>query len=213
VQDVEAPIKETLAAALIQLSFYRADRQLVDITCGSGTIPIEAAMIERNIAPGLGRDFASAHWSFISPELWKEERKAAYAAADYDRELRIKGFDIERKAIEAAKANADEAGVLDDMEFLRMDMQKFEPDEPYGVVIANLPYGKRVGDDEGIEQIYRRIWVLMRKHPTWSFFLITSDKEVEKKLDMKADRRRKLYNGNIETTYYQFHGTRPPKMV
>ncbi len=211
VKDVEAPMKETLAAALVQLSFYRAERQLVDICCGSGTILIEAALMERNIAPGLGRDFASAHWDLIPESVWKEERKAAYEAADYDRELSMKGFDIERKAIEAAKANADEAGVLDDMELLRMDMKKFEPDSRYGVVISNLPYGKRVGTDPEIEAIYKRLAYLMRAHPTWSFFLITSDKELEKALNISADRRRKLYNGNIETTYYQFYGTRPPK--
>lgn len=211
VKDVEAPMKETLAAALVQLSFYRAERQLVDVCCGSGTILIEAALMERNIAPGLGRDFASAHWDIIPESVWKEERKAAYEAADYDRELSIKGFDIERKAIEAAKANAEEAGVSDDMELLRMDMKKFEPDSRYGVVISNLPYGKRVGTDPEIEAIYKRLAYLMRVHPTWSFFLITSDKELEKALNISADRRRKLYNGNIETTYYQFHGTRPPK--
>lgn len=211
VKDVEAPMKETLAAALVQLSFYRAERQLVDVCCGSGTILIEAAMMERNIAPGLGRDFASAHWDIIPESVWKEERKAAYEAADYDRELNIKGFDIERKAIEAAKANAEEAGVSDDMELLRMDMKKFEPDSRYGVVISNLPYGKRVGTDPEIEAIYKRLAYLMRAHPTWSFFLITSDKDLEKALNISADRRRKLYNGNIETTYYQFHGTRPPK--
>ncbi|MBQ0018304.1 MAG: class I SAM-dependent RNA methyltransferase [Clostridiales bacterium] len=211
VKDVEAPMKETLAAALVQLSFYRADRPLVDLTCGSGTILIEAAMIERNIAPGLNRGFASEGWDIIPEEMWKEERKAAYAAADFSRELNIKGFDINRKAIEAATANADEAGLLDDMELLRMDMKKFEPDCRYGVVISNLPYGKRVGTDPEIEAIYKRIGYLMRAHPTWSFFLITSDKELEKQLNISADRRRKLYNGNIETTYYQFHGTRPPK--
>ena len=213
VKDVEAPMKETMAAALAQLSFYRADRPLVDICCGSGTILIEAAMIERNIAPGLGRDFACAHWDIVPEEIWKEERKAAYAAADYDRELNIKGFDINRKAIEAAKANAEEAGVAEDMTLLRMDMQKFEPDEKYGVVISNLPYGKRIGTDPEIEVIYKRLAFLMRMHPTWSFFLITSDKELEKALNMPASRRRKLYNGNIETTYYQFYGTRPPKSV
>ena len=213
VKDVEAPMKETMAAALAQLSFYRADRPLVDICCGSGTILIEAAMIERNIAPGLGRDFASAHWDIIAENIWKDERRAAYEAADYERELNIKGFDINRKAIEAAKANADEAGVLDDITLLRMDMKKFEPDCKYGVVISNLPYGKRIGSDPEIQEIYKRLAYLMRMHPTWSFFLITSDKELEKSLNLKASRRRKLYNGNIETTYYQFYGTRPPKMV
>ena len=211
VADVAAPIKETLAAALVQLSFYRGDKQLVDTCCGSGTIPIEAAMIERNIAPGLGRSFASEGWDVIPEATWKEERKAAYEVADYERELSIKGFDIERKAIEAAKANADEAGLLDDMEFLRMDMQKFEPKGEYGVVISNLPYAKRVGTDEGNLAIYAHFRKLMEEHPTWSFFLITADKDLENQIGKKADRRRKLYNGNIETQFYQFHGIKPKK--
>lgn len=211
VQDVAAPMKETLAAALVQLSYYRADKQLVDTCCGSGTIPIEAAMIERNIAPGLGRAFASEGWDIIPEEIWKEERRAAYGAADYDKELSIKGFDINKKAVEAAKANADEAGVSEDMDFFRMSMEKFEPDSEYGVVISNLPYGIRVGTDPEIQLIYDKFKALMAEHPTWSFFLITADKELEKALDRKADRRRKLYNGNIETQFYQFHGTKPKR--
>lgn len=211
VKDVAAPMKETLAAALVQLSFWKTGRELVDTCCGSGTIAIEAAMIERNIAPGLGRKFAAEEWDLIPSDIWKEERKLAYEAADYDKELHIKGFDIDRKAIEAAKENADEAGVLDDMEFLRMNMLKFEPQNEYGVVISNLPYGKRVGTDEGILDIYKKFKQLMNENPTWSFYLITSDKNIEKELDRKADRRRKLYNGNIETQFYQFYGARPPK--
>ncbi len=210
-KDVAAPMKETLAAALVKLSFWRDGKELVDTCCGSGTIPIEAALIARNIAPGLGRGFAAEGWHIIEPSIWKEERKLAYAAADYDKEFQIKGFDIERKAIEAAKANADEAGVLEDMELLRMNMQKFEPKSEYGVVISNLPYGKRVGTDEEILDIYEKIRTLMEEHPTWSFFLITSDKNIENAIGRKADRRRKLYNGNIETQFYQFHGAKPPK--
>ena len=213
VKDVPAPIKETLASALVQLSFYRADKQLVDTCCGSGTIPIEAVMIERNIAPGLGRAFASEKWDVIPSEIWAEERKSAYSAVDYDKELRIKGFDIDRKAIEAAKANADEMGLLEDIEFLRMNMCKFEPEGEYGVVISNLPYAKRVGSVEGNAEIYEHFSELMKNHPTWSFFLITADKELEKRLGRKADRRRKLYNGNIETQFYQFYGIKPPKKV
>ena len=209
VMDVAAPMKETLAAALVQLSFYRADKELVDTCCGSGTIPIEAAMIERNIAPGLGRNFASADWDFIPSEIWKEERRAAYNAADYDKELNIRGFDINRKAIEASKENADEAGVAEDISFFRMRMERFEPETEYGVVISNLPYGIRVGTDPEIQAIYEKFRQLMKDHPTWSFFLITSDRELEKALDRKADRRRKLYNGTIETQFYQYHGTRP----
>lgn len=229
VSDVAAPIKETLAAALVQLSFYRKDRVLVDPCCGSGTIPIEAAMIARNIAPGLSRAFASEKWDMISPDLWKEEKKLAYAAADFDAELNITAMDIDRRAVKAARDNAEEAGVSDDIDFICMDMNKWEPGEGIpkgvtkderGVVISNLPYGKRIGDDKSIKAIYRHIAALMNSCPDWSFFLITSDKEMEKDIEKefdkltgtrsgrKADRRRKLYNGTIETQFYQYHGAK-----
>ena len=220
--DVAAPIKETLAAALVQLSFYRKERVLVDTCCGSGTIPIEAAMIARNIAPGLNRDFASTGWDMIPAEIWKEEKKLAYEAADFESELSITGIDIDRKAVNAAKDNADEAGVTDDIDFVCMDMIKWEPgagipkgisaEEP-GIVISNLPYGVRIGDAEANRKIYRRFALLMKEYPAWSFFLITADKELEKEIEKitgrKADRRRKLYNGRIETQYYQYHGQKP----
>lgn len=213
VADVAAPMKETLAAALVQLSYYRADKPLADVTCGSGTILIEAAMIARNIAPGLGRDFACSSWDIIPAEMWKEERKVAYQAADYETELNIKGYDVDRKAIEAAKANADEAGVADDIEFYRMDMAKFNPEGEYGCIICNPPYGERIGEREGIEKIYDKLVTVLKDNPTWSLFMITPDKDVEDKhFGRKADRRRKLYNGRIETQFYQFYGMKPTKV-
>ena len=219
VADVAAPMKETLAAALIQLSYFRKDRPMADVCCGSGTIPIEAAMIARNIAPGLGRNFASENWDIISKSIWKEERKAAYEAADYETELHIKAYDIDRKAIEAAKSNADEAGVSDDIDFYRMDMAKFEPEGEYGVIICNPPYGERIGDREALNAIYSKLGAVLRENPTWSLFMISGDKELadkrstceEKYFGRKADRRRKLYNGMIETQFYQFHGEKPGK--
>lgn len=224
VQDVAAPMKETLAAALVQLSFYRKDRILVDPCCGSGTIPIEAAMIARNIAPGLSRSFASENWDMISPEIWKDEKHQAFEAADFDSELCITAMDIDRRAVNAARANAEEAGVIDDIDFVCMDMTRWQPgagipknatQDDHGVVISNLPYGKRIGDDKSIQKIYSHLGELMRGFPNWSFFLITSDKELEKTLvksvGRRADRRRKLYNGTIETQFYQYHGAKPQK--
>ena len=222
VRDVAAPMKETLAAALVQLSFYRKDRVLVDPCCGSGTIPIEAALIARNIAPGLGRSFVSEEWDIMGAGLWKEERKLAYEAADFraDDALKITAMDIDPRAVAAAKANADEAGAIDDIDIVRMDMTAWEPGagipkgagkDDHVVVISNLPYGKRIGDDEGIRAIYAHIREMMESCPNWSFFLITSDKTLEKEIGRKADRRRKLYNGTIETQFYQYHGARPPK--
>ena len=224
VRDVAAPMKETLAAALVQLSFYRKDRVLVDTCCGSGTIPIEAAMIARNIAPGLSRDFASMKWDLIPQNIWKEEKKLAYEAADFDTELSITGMDIDKRAVSAAGANADEAGVVDDIDFVCMDMTAWEPGAgiprgvsagEHGVVISNLPYGQRIGTTEDNLKIYRHYARLMKEFPEWSFFLITSDKELEKEIEKltgrKADRRRKLYNGQIETQFYQYHGKRPER--
>ena len=218
VRDVAAPIKETLAAALVQLSFYRKDRVLVDPCCGSGTIPIEAAMIARNMAPGLGRSFAAEGWDIIGAGVWKDERRAAYAAMDADDALHITGMDIDPRAVRAAKENAEEAGAVDDIDIVKMDMTAWEPGagipkgtgkDDHVVVISNLPYGKRVGDDAGIKAIYAHIRDMMESCPNWSFFLLTSDKELEKAIGRKADRRRKLYNGTIETQFYQFHGERP----
>ena len=208
--DVAAPIKETLAAAMVQLSFWKAGRLLVDPCCGSGTIPIEAAMIGRNIAPGLNRKFASQEWDIIPPEIWKEERKAAFEAIDYDADIRIQASDISGKAVEAAAENAAEAGVDDCIEFKKMDVAKLTAEEEGGIVITNPPYGERIGEKKQIEAIYSAYSEFYRKNPTWSLFMVTTDKEVENKIFGKAaDRRRKLYNGRLEVCYYQFHGQKP----
>ena len=224
VKDVAAPIKETLAAALVQLSFYRKDRVLVDTCCGSGTIPIEAAMIARNIAPGLSRNFSSMAWDLIPQEVWKEEKRLAYEAADFDADISITGMDLDRRAVSAASANAEEAGVSDDIDLVCMDMTSWEPGAgiprgvsagEHGIVISNLPYGQRIGTSEDNLRIYRHFARLMKECPEWSFFLITSDKEIEKEIERqtgrRADRRRKLYNGQIETQFYQYHGIRPAR--
>lgn len=207
--DVAAPIKETLAAAMVQLSFWRENRLMMDPCCGSGTVPIEAAMIGRNIAPGLNRSFASEGWELIPAEVWKEERKAAYDAINYDTQLRIFAFDIDPKAIEAAKENAIEAGVDDCIVFKCMDMRKIQAHEPRGIIITNPPYGERIGEAKQIAAIYRKYNEFFRENPTWSLFMITTDKEVEQKImGRSADRRRKLYNGRLEVCYYQFHGAK-----
>ena len=207
--DVAAPIKETLAAAMVQLSFWKEGRLLMDPCCGSGTVPIEAAMIGRNIAPGLNRSFVSEGWEMIPAEIWKEERRAAYDAINYDANLRIFAFDIDPKAIAAAEENAIEAGVDDCIVFKCMDMRKIEAREPGGIIITNPPYGERIGEAKQIAAIYRKYKEFFKSNPTWSLFMITTDKEVEKKImERPADRRRKLYNGRMEVCYYQFHGVK-----
>ncbi|MGI6177891.1 MAG: THUMP domain-containing class I SAM-dependent RNA methyltransferase [Eubacterium sp.] len=210
VANVEAPVKETLAAAMVELSYWNAGRVLVDPCCGSGTIPIEAAMIARNIAPGLSRRFAAEDWDFIPREIWKEERKAAFGAIDRSGELKIFASDIDRRAVSAARENALEAGVDEDISFSVMDVSKFKAPCEYGIIITNPPYGERIGSRAEIEHIYDAYKAFFTANPTWSLFMITTDKDVEQRIfGRPADRRRKLYNGRLQTCYYQFHGTRP----
>lgn len=212
ISNVDAPIKETLAAALVQLSFWKPGRVLVDPCCGSGTIPIEAALMAKNIAPGLNRTFASEDWHVIPQSVWKEERRNAFNLIESSENLtagsKIYAGDIDTKAINAAKENAAEAGVDDIIFFIRADIRRSVPEieEEDAIIVTNLPYGERIGSDEEIDVIYRALKKGLADNPRWSLFAITSDKTMEKAIGRKADRRRKLYNGNIETTYYQFHG-------
>lgn len=210
---VIAPIKETLAAAMINLSFWRKGRVLVDTCCGSGTIPIEAAMIARNIAPGLNRNFVSEEWEAIPQKLWKEERKKAYEAIDWDSELEIYAYDIDRRAIESAKENAAEAGVEEDIVFTLGDGGKLSADgKEGGVIVTNPPYGERIGDRESIDELYKGFNKFLKDNKTWSMFAITPDKTIEDKVfNRPADRRRKLFNGRMEVCYYQYHGQKPEK--
>ena len=209
---VAAPMKETMAAALVLLSFWKEGRLLVDPCCGSGTIPIEAAMIGMNIAPGISRKFASEEWDVIDEKIWKEERKKAYEAIDYDKDLRIKASDINPEAVEAAEENACEAGVDECIEFSLMDIENLEATEPNGIIITNPPYGERIGDEEAIDKIYRKLNNFYKENKDWSLFIITTDDDLEEKvMGRKADRRRKLFNGRLKTCYYQFHGEKPAK--
>lgn len=210
VAPVVAPMKENMAAALVLLSYWREGRLLVDPCCGSGTIPIEAAMIEMNIAPGLNRHFACEEWEFIDKKLWKEEKKKAYEAIDYDKDIRIKASDINKEALEAAVENACEAGVDDCIEFTVADIKDLEATEPNGIIITNPPYGERIGEEKDIEKIYKKLTDFYNQNPDWSLFVITTDEEFEEKvMGRKANRRRKLFNGRLKTCYYQFHGEKP----
>lgn len=205
--DVAAPMKETLAAALVQLSFWREGRLLMDPCCGSGTIPIEAAMIGRNIAPGLNRKFVSEDWELIPAGIWKEERKKAFASINYDADLRIEASDMDRKAVRAAEENAVEAGVDDCIVFRQMNMEDIKAGAKNGIIITNPPYGQRIGEEKQIERIYGKYRSFFKENPDWSLFMVTTDKTAEEKvMGRPADRRRKLYNGRLEVCYYQFHG-------
>lgn len=208
---VIAPLKETMAAALIELSYWKKDRIFLDPCCGSGTLPIEAAMIGRNIAPGLSRKFAAEDWDFIPKELWQEERKKAYSAIDYDCELQIYGSDINAHAVEIAKVNAENAGVDDCIIFRQIPFNKLKLMGDYGVCVSNPPYAERMGNLDDVERLYRDMGKLFKANKTWSTYFITSHEGFEKLYGRKADKKRKLFNGNVKTDYYQYFGERPPK--
>jgi putative N6-adenine-specific DNA methylase len=207
----EAPLKETLAAALIKLSTWNANRPLVDPFCGSGTIPIEAAMIGQNIAPGFNRDFASSNWEIIGEDTWDRALEEADSLANYDQPLDILGTDIDFNVIDVAKKNAVEAGFADLISFKQMQVTDLNSDKQYGVIIGNPPYGERIGEREEVEKMYHDIGETFEKLDTWSKFIITSHKDFERLYGQKATKRRKLFNGFIETQYYQYWGPRPPR--
>ena len=206
----KAPLKETMAAAMVNLSFWNPDRILVDPCCGSGTIPIEAAMIAKNIAPGLSREFTSETWDAIPKELWKQERANAFKEIRNDLELKIFASDIDPGAIKIARENADEAGVGDLIRFSVADVGALRTKALSGVMISNPPYGERIGDRKAIDHIYECWQKFFSDNPSWSLFALTPDKTIEDKVfGRPADRRRKLYNGRMEVCYYQFHGKKP----
>jgi putative N6-adenine-specific DNA methylase len=212
-ETVEAPIKETLAAAMVLLSFWRKDRALLDPFCGSGTILIEAAMIERGIAPGLDRHFASEDWGIMPAEKWKAARKAAYGKIGYGFDLDIRGSDISGEAVEAARKNADNAGVGEDIVFEAGDFTKIEKSSiaPYSIIITNPPYGERIGNEALATKLNTAFHNVMT-NKTLSLYVITTDDDFETDaVKRPADRRRKLYNGRLKTTYYQYYGKRPPR--
>ena len=208
----EAPLTETLAAALVKLSFWEKDRLLIDPMCGAGTILIEAAMLMRNIAPGLHREFASESWPVIPREAWIAAHQAAEAAIDRTGKLQIQGYDIDEHAIAAAKANAERAGVADDIIFQQKDIKDLWIDRQYGILISNPPYGMRMYDFTDINKIYVSLNKTFKKKKGWSIYILTADKKFPNYFKRAwPDRKRKLYNGNIEVMYYQYYGERPPR--
>ncbi len=205
-----APLKETMAAALIQLSYWNKDRILLDPMCGSGTIPIEAALIGRNIAPGINRSFASEGWKKVKPEYFKNAKIEARKKIDLDSNIKIYGYDISKKAIEIAKQNAIEAGVDDCIEFEVKDINSFiKTPFDYGILITNPPYGERIGNEADIEEIHKVIGRIFGKDPSWSNYIITSEEDFEKHYGKKCDKKRKLFNGDIKVNFYQYYGKRP----
>lgn len=208
----EAPIKETLAASLIRLANWTGDTPLIDPFCGSGTIAIEASLIAQNIAPGFNRDFVSESWDIMPDRLYDEMRDEADQQANYDRKLEIYASDIDPEMIEIARRNAEEVGLADIIQFSVKDVNTLtiETDEPIAL-IGNPPYGERIGDRDEVEQMYRYLGELMNHNPHLSTYVLTSSTEFEHLVNKKATKRRKLFNGYIECTYYQYWGKRKPQ--
>jgi putative N6-adenine-specific DNA methylase len=202
----EAPLKETLASALVLLSFWNKDKLLIDPMCGSGTIVIEAAMIARNIAPGLKREFVSEQWPSINSKAWKKARQEAEKAIDKDFDLQISGYDINEKNINTSINNAKKAGVSDDITFTQKDIKDLWIDQQYGVIISNPPYGIRMADFKEINEIYISIHKTFKKKKGWSIYILTSDEIFPLYFKRsRPDRVRKLYNAKIQVNFYQYY--------
>lgn len=209
----EAPLKETMAAALILLSRWNQNpaRPFYDPCCGSGTLPIEAAMIAWNIAPGLRRTFNSEAWPVLPEELWQEARDEAIDAVRDDIPLQIAGSDIDPKAIEVAEAAAKSAGLAKEISFQTLPVTRVRLEGEYGCMITNPPYGERLSEEKEVRKLIGQLGRLYVELPTWSFFAITPTKQFEHDFQRKADKRRKLFNGRIECQYLQFLGPLPPR--
>ena len=203
-----APIKENMAAAILELSNWYPDKPLIDPTCGSGTFCIEAALIGMNIAPGFNRDFAFEAWNWVDKDLVQSVRDEAEGKANYDVALDIMGCDIDSRMVEIAKANAREAGLEDVVKFKQMRLQDLKTDKINGVIISNPPYGERLLDDKAVDILYNEMGQTFAPLKTWSKFILTSDEQFESKYGMKADKKRKLYNGTLRVDLYQYFGER-----
>lgn len=203
-----APIKENMAAAILQLTNWFPDKPLIDPTCGSGTFCIEAAMIGMNIAPGFNRSFAFEAWPWVDKDLVQSVRDEAESKANYDIELDIMGCDIDARMVEIAKKNAEEAGLSDVITFKQMRLQDLHTDKINGVIVSNPPYGERLLDDNAITVLYREMGETFAPLKTWSKFILTSDEAFETKYGSVADKKRKLYNGTLKVDLYQYYGER-----
>lgn len=208
----KAPISETLAAALIMLTPWHGDRILVDPFCGSGTFPIEAAMIAANMAPGMRRHFTAEAWTDLIPrEMWTEAKADAEAEVNLDIETDIQGYDIDGDVVKIARQNARRAGVESLIHFQQRPLKELHHPKKYGFIITNPPYGERLEDKSALPPLYQDIGRVYQNLDAWSMFLITSYEDAERYIGKKAQKNRKIYNGMIKTYFYQFPGPKPPK--
>ncbi|WP_373762534.1 THUMP domain-containing class I SAM-dependent RNA methyltransferase [Weissella soli] len=201
-----APLKETMAAALVLLAHWFTDNPFVDPVVGSGTIPIEAALIGRNIAPGLNREFDISAWDWFDPAIGERLKAEARAAIKFDEPLDITGYDIDGSMIEIAKANAEAAGVGDDIVFEQLAAKDWSTNKINGVLVANPPYGERLGDEDSVRLLYSEMGAIYRQMPTWSKYILTSDEGFEEAYGERATKKRKLYNGALKVDLYQYWG-------
>lgn len=206
-----APLRETMAAGLIQLSYWNSDRPLIDPFCGTGTIPIEAALIGRNIAPGLQRSFAAEDFQWMDRGIWKDIRAEARDVRKRDLPAPIMAYDHDPGAIRLSRRGATDAGVGGSIRFDCQEVSDLHTSLQYGCLITNPPYGERMGDNEEVEAVYRIMGRTFEAMDTWSVYVLTSYKGFENYFGRKAGRRRKLYNGRLECQYYQYPGPRPPQ--
>lgn len=206
----KAPIAENLAAALIMLTPWKADRILVDPFCGSGTIPIEAALMAANIAPGIKRGYTAQTWKNLIPKkVWDDCYEEARDMVDMSAKVSIEGFDIDSDLINVARQNARLAGVADMIKFEQRDISQLSHKGEYGFIITNPPYGERLDEKKNMPPLYRKIGERFKTLDTWSMYIITSYEGAEKDIGRRADKNRKIYNGMIKTYYYQFMGPKP----
>ena len=207
----KAPISETLAAAIIMLTPWKRDRLLVDPFCGSGTFPIEAALIGANIAPGIARNFAGEKLSFIPKKTWTDARNEAKNLVIADAGMTLQGYDIDAEVLKAARANAKLAGVDQYIHFQQRDMRDLSSPKQYGFIITNPPYGERLEEKEALPALYKAMGESFSHLTNWSYFFITSYEDAQKYFGRKADKNRKIYNGMIKTYLYEYYGPKPPK--
>jgi len=209
---VKAPITETLAAALISLTPWKKDRLLIDPFCGSGTIPIEAAMIGLNIAPGMRRDFQAMTWDNILPKsLFKEAKKEAEDLIDRETKLSIQGYDIDTSALDAARGNLSLAGLDGNIHFQQRDMRDISSAKKYGFIITNPPYGERLEEKEAMPELYKEMGKAFEGLDEWSYYIITGFEDAPKYFGRKPDKNRKIYNGMMKTYFYSYQGAKPPR--
>ena len=209
---VKAPITETLAAALISLTPWKKDRILIDPFCGSGTIPIEAAMIGLNIAPGMSRDFQAMSWDNILPKsLFTNAKKEAVDLVDRESKLSIQGYDLDPSALDAARGNLALAGLEGSIHFQQRDMRDISSAKKYGFIITNPPYGERLAEKAAMPQLYKEMGEAFARLDEWSYYIITGFEDAPKYFGRKPDKNRKIYNGMMKTYFYSYQGAKPPR--